>query len=123
MHLKGGVYLFENFDLFVEQKLLALHTAFIARVISVTEDEKTGEIIRKIQPVSLSKQYGLEAEKQAVIENIPILRHVGEIKKGDIVLCVCAERDITDSKRGISSLPPYGHHNINDAVIIGVICL
>lgn len=115
--------MFEAFDNFVEQKLLNLHTAFTAKVISVVIDEKTGKIIRKIQPLNLTKQYGKEAEKQAVIEDVPILKHIGEVEKGDIVFCMCADRNITETKNGKFALPPLGHHCINDAVIVGVISL
>ena len=43
------------------------------------------------------------------------------IEKGDIVYCVCADREITQTKKGKFALPTLGHHNLTDAVIIGVI--
>lgn len=113
--------MFESFDSLIEQKLLNLHTAFVAKVISVVIDTKTGEVIRKIQPLNMIKMYGEKEREQSVIENVPILKHVGEVKKGDLVFCVCAERNITEAKKGKMTCPPIGRHSINDAVIIGVI--
>ena len=43
------------------------------------------------------------------------------IEKGDIVYCVCADRDITQTKKGNFALPALGHHNLTDAVIIAVV--
>lgn len=40
---------------------------------------------------------------------------------GDIVMCVCADRDITDARRGTNSVPPIGHHSLSDSVIVGII--
>ena len=44
---------------------------------------------------------------------------VSPLKAGDIVLCVCADRDISSSAKGMSTIPPVGHHDIKDAVVIG----
>lgn len=43
------------------------------------------------------------------------------IEKGDIVYCVCADRDITQTKKGKTALPSLGHHNLTDAVIVSVV--
>lgn len=43
------------------------------------------------------------------------------LRAGDIVLCVCAERDISSSSKGVSTTPPVGHHQIKDAIVIGLI--
>lgn len=128
----------------IEEKLLYLHTAFLAKVLS------TDGKIAKIQPLNMIKQYGEEAKKQAVIEDVPILQSVKKFKEidcicvtgtaensldtekrkhikmipvevGDIVLCVCSERDITETKKGTISLPVPGHHMIHDAIIAGVL--
>lgn len=45
---------------------------------------------------------------------------VSPLKSGDIVLCVCAERDISSSVKGISTTPPVGHHQIKDAIVVGL---
>lgn len=42
------------------------------------------------------------------------------IKPGDIAYCVCSDRDISETKKGKSALPKLGHHELKDAVIVGV---
>lgn len=46
---------------------------------------------------------------------------VEPLKAGDIVLCVCAERDISSSSKGMSTTPPVGHHQIANAVVVGLL--
>ena len=114
-------------DGIVEEKLLNLHTAFIAKVVSVQSESKCS-----VQPLDKIKAYGQKARSQAVITNVPVLSHVrhfegteqvtmSPIEKGDIVLCVCAERDISSSIKGHSTTPPVGHHAIKDAIVVGLI--
>ena len=43
------------------------------------------------------------------------------LKAGDIVFCVCADRDITEARNGKNSVPSIGHHSISDCVIVGVL--
>lgn len=122
----------------IEESLLNLHTAFIAKVISVQSESKCS-----VQPLDKIKAYGKEAHSQAVITNVPVLSHVRHvvlydqktvtpnaegkhialfpIRAGDIVLCVCVERDLSSSIKGISTTPPVGHHQIKDAVVVGLI--
>lgn len=44
---------------------------------------------------------------------------VEPLKAGDIVLCVCAERDISSSSKGKTTTPPVGHHQIANALVVG----
>lgn len=53
-------------------------------------------------------------------DNIGHLK-VEPIKPGDLVLCVCAERDISSSSKGMSTTPPVGHHQIANAVVVGLL--
>lgn len=129
----------------MEEKLLNLHTAFIAKVISVEN-----ESLCSVQPLDKIKAYGKPAQQQAIITKVPVLHHVrhfslvkqtlsgnvspathpsennvghlkvSPVRAGDLVLCVCAERDITSSVKGISTTPPVGHHAIKDAVVVGL---
>ena len=123
----------------IEQKLLNLHTAYFATVISVSGDTA------KIQPLNMIKAAGCTAKKQAVL-TVPIMRNVRKfstetitvttemddkititipkvdtISAGDIVYCLCSERDITETKKGNFATPPTGHHRMSDSVIVGVI--
>lgn len=61
-----------------------------------------------------SSTAGNHKHKFTVYDPIPIA-------KGDIVYCVCADRDITETKKGNFAVPTLGHHKLTDAVIIGVI--
>lgn len=121
----------------IEEKLLYLHTAFLAKVIST--DGKTA----KIQPLNMIKQKGEQPIRLSPIEDVPILDHVKkykiercpcstvenpkkhvewlEIEAGDIVYCLCCERDITEARKGKEALPVTGHHQIQDAIIIGLL--
>ena len=46
---------------------------------------------------------------------------VEPLATGDIVVCVCADRNITAALKGENSLPPVGHHSQSDAILIAVI--
>lgn len=43
------------------------------------------------------------------------------IKVGDIAYCVCADRDISQTKNGEMAVPIPGHHELKDAVVVGVL--
>lgn len=123
----------------INNALMQTHTAFCAKVISVSGN------MAKVQPLNMVKAIGGKAQKQAVITNVPILqptykvevtytdrayqatytdqkatvKYINDIKAGDTVYCVCAERDITDTRKGKFALPVRGRHMISDAVIVG----
>lgn len=122
-----------NIEEQIEEMLLGLHTAFVAKVVKT--DGKTATV----QPLHMIKQIGEKEENQPVLADIPILQSVKkfkvvkrtcgleerehielvDVKSGDVVFCLCGERDITDAKDGKFNLPTE-HHSIKDAVIIGV---
>lgn len=124
-------------DNFVESKLLDLHTAFIGKVVSVG----AGYTSCTVQPLARLKAYGKEAKSQSVVTNVPILKHarIKEIKlhcnpdtheitsdityieAGDVVFCVCGDRDISETLNGGFATPPPGHHNLTDAVVVGIL--
>ena len=120
----------------INNALMQTHTGFFAKVISVSGWNAN------IQPLNMVKARGGKAQKQPVITKVPILKptyfvnkvwcnHSSEhgscnvqwtyekIKKGDIVYCVCAERDITETRKGKFALPAKGRHQLSDAVIVG----
>lgn len=108
----------KNLDDLIEKKLLELHTAYLAKVISVSGSNA------KIQPLGMYKEYGKSAQKQAVLSHVPFTKTVketGGVKKNDIVVCICCDRDITEAKKGKNVLPPVGHHSMSDSIIIGVL--
>ena len=130
-------------DDFVEEKMLNLNTCFIGKVESV----KAGKA--KVQPLTMFKTYGGEAKQPAIVEDVPICKNVYKIElyeweqmppegdhpphkheghvrlvpvqAGDIVVCVCADRDISETQNGSMALPSLGHHDISNAIIVGLL--
>lgn len=43
------------------------------------------------------------------------------IKVGEICLCVCCDRDNTETRKGKEAVPNLGHHNIKDAIVVGIV--
>ena len=125
----------------IERKLRDLHCGYIGRVIWTDGETAT------VQPLGLIKDGGSGSTKQqAVVENVPvacrykfstktityIVDNSGstqkqtvavpvEISKGDLVACLCADRDITEARRGNNELPPAGCHCITDSIIVGIL--
>lgn len=126
----------DYFELLINEKLLNLNTAYIGKVESTTGNTAT------VQPLSKIKEYGNSAKKKAAVFDVPVvssarnkisiqtveiegnsyeLAKLTPISAGDIVLCVCCDRDISQTKKGQFSTPQVGHHSINDSVIIGIL--
>ena len=144
---------FKAFENMIENKLLGLHTAYLAKVLST--NGKTA----KIQPLGYTKAYGEAAQKQSPLSNVPIatqkivnksftvisgvtadvdkndeklvtnvglktttkeitIPQIEEISAGDIVVCICCERDITEARKGNNATPVVGHHSMSDSIII-----
>lgn len=109
----------------IEEKLYRVHTTYVAKVISVSNNRAT------IQPLHKTKERGFTANEYSVIQNVPICRfplkngtevtnYTLDVKSGSIVLVTCGERSL--QLDGKTYLPRTGsRHNIQDSVIIGVI--
>ena len=122
----------------INNALMQTHTAFCAKVLSVSGG------LAKVQPLHMTKAVGGNAQKLPPIPDVPILKpnyiaevtykdstcettetkkatvtYKNDIKAGDIVFCVCAERDITETRKGNFALPVKGRHMLSDAVIVG----
>lgn len=106
----GHLSVFENM---IEDKLLNLNTAYIAKVTKYSDG------IATVQPLSMRKAYGGSAVKPSLISNIPVIKSARPLEKGDIVLCICCDRDITEARNGNMTTPPIGHHSLSDSVVIG----
>lgn len=119
----------------VEKKLMDLHCGYIGKVIWT--DGKTATV----QPLGLIKEKDGTAKTQAVVSNVPVgckyklsTKNIKDgngnyqtvavptlIAKGDLVACLCADRDITAARRGKNELPPAGYHSISDSIIVGIL--
>lgn len=110
----------------IEEKLYRVHTSYVAKVISVDNNNKA-----TIKPLHKTKEKGFTANEYSVIQNVPICRfplkngngvtnYTLDVKSGSIVLVTCGERSL-DLSGGLY-LPRTGsHHAIQDSVIIGVL--
>lgn len=124
----------------VEEKLLVLHTAYIGKVLNCSGNTAD------IQPLMMTKQYGQPAQKLSPVKNAPVIQSAQNkigtkeitydssgttktetiitltpLAEGDLVFCVCAERDISEAKNGQMSTPPIGHHSLSDTVVVGIL--
>lgn len=127
-------------DMAIERKLMDLHCAYIGKVIST--DGKTATV----QPLGLTKAVGEDAQAQSVVSSVPVacgyklekttITYVVDtegntlsqevavpkpLKKGDLVVCLCADRDISEARKGNNALPVSGRHSITDSIIVGVL--
>lgn len=135
--MKGAV-----FESMIDQALLQVHTGFCGKVVSVNGN------LASVQPLNMIKEMGGQAKQQAVIPNCPILQNakkfvkkeirtttagdpthghsvtvwdVADVVSGDTVYCVCADRDISETRNGTFATPVAGHHSLAGAVVIGVL--
>lgn len=112
----------------VDNKMKYLHVAFLAQVLSISDNKA------KIQPLGLIREADGTTTKQAPISNVHIARSARfkifddngtagliSIKKGDIVLCVCCDRNIDAALKGENAVLPAGCHTQSDCVIVSVI--
>lgn len=105
---------YKYLDNIIENKLNSLHTAYLAKVLSVSD--KTA----KIQPLGMVTDREGTSYKQSVLTKVPIMKN-SEVKKGDIAVCICCERNISEAKNGVNSIVPSGRHSMSDSIIIGVL--
>lgn len=114
------------FNEMIEQALLQVHTGFFAKVINVNGN------LASVQPLNMVKAVGGQPQKQAVIPNCPVLdcavkftslspAAVRRVQVGDTVYCVCADRDISETRTGAFATPVSGHHMLSGAVVIGIL--
>lgn len=123
------------FDAIIERKLQSLHCCYIGKVIAT--DGKTA----KVQPLGLIPQTG---KTRAVVDDVPVACRykIGtktityshgdnthsqvvavptQIKAGDLVVCLCADWNVTAARKGNNELPPTGAHSISDSIIVGIL--
>lgn len=83
--------------------------------------EKTIEYVSSVS-ISTSKSDGyVTSVSPNVTKKTEKILVKSPLKAGDIVFCVCADRDITEARNGKNTTPSIGHHSISDCVIVGVL--
>lgn len=53
-------------------------------------------------------------------DTITVPKVVG-VEVGDLVYCLCSEREIENARRGVSATPTERHHDISDSIVIAII--
>lgn len=114
-------------------------TASIQPLTMVKQYGKSAEkpsMLSKV-PVISSARYKFEMEIDGGVEEFTVTRggdnclkssdvtkfkvKYKPIEAGDTVICVCCDRDITDTKKGNMATPPVGHHSMSDSLVVGII--
>ena len=119
--MKGTV-----FQGMIDQALLQVHTGFFAKVVSVSGNMAT------VQPLNMVKATGGQPQKQARLPNCPVLDSavkflslspatVRRVQAGDTVYCVCADRDISETRTGSFATPTPAHHTSLIEVVVGIV--
>lgn len=134
----------------LQEELLNLNTAFVGKVISANEDKKTvsvqplnmmkqygkaptkRSVIANVPVLSHVRHYKTVDVTLSVSDSysgggsISPAKHTGHVqvsfpKAGDIVFCMCADRDITATRHGNFATPVAGHHMISSCVVVGLL--
>lgn len=126
----------------IEQALLNTHTAFIGKIVSMKGD------FASVQPLNMTQSMDGEVSKLPKLDCVPVLKSVRKWDKkeeiistsagdpahthkiehweprkpepGDVVCCVCADRDISETQKGEFAVPVLGKHMLSSAVVVGI---
>ncbi len=131
----------------VEEESKKLHCAFLAKILSVqgnkakiqplglirdyggkatqqtpiTNVHIASNALYKITEHSISYISRVDFANEKIVGVTDKVAKLTPIAKGDIVLCVCCDRNIDAALKGENSLPPVGYHNQSDCVIVAII--
>lgn len=135
-------------DDIMEDKLLNLHTAYIGKVLSYNDGKATVQPLGMVKQYGKSAERYAVVSNIPVVQSaqnkiITVVRTCGTgttggdscrlitesrthlelvpLAAGDLVFCVCADRDITEAKNGNLATPSIGHHNLSDSVVVGIL--
>lgn len=130
---------FNFFQNLIEQRVLSIHTAFLAKVISVDNDGATVQPLMSLKSSTTGEQTAVGYVRVTVPENVKFKREdityrisdtssvtktvivPDDIAVGDIVYIGICERDITNAKTGGAELATMRAHDMNDGVILCVL--
>lgn len=130
---------FSFFENMIEQRILSIHTAFLAKVISVDDDGATVQPLMSLKSTATGEQTAVGYIRVTVPKNIKFKREnityrvsdtssitktvvvPDDIAVGDIVYIGICERDITNAKTGGAELATMRAHDMNDGVILCVL--
>lgn len=131
----------------IEKKLMDLHCGYIGKVIST--DGKTakvqplglykevgGEAKKQavIEDVPVACRYKISTKEITYVTGVSgsatsvsattattTIAVPRQISAGDLVACLCADRNIASARRGGNEQPPAGRHSISDSIIVGIL--
>ena len=130
---------FNFFQNMIEQRILSIHTAFLAKVISVDNDGATAQPLMSLKSSATGEQTAVGYIRVTVPKNVKFKREdityrisdtssvtktvivPDDIAVGDIVYIGICERDITNAKTGGAELATMRAHDMNDGVILCVL--
>lgn len=134
-------------DSAIEKKLMDLHCGYIGKVIStngltatiqplglIKESGGTAKAQAVVADVPVACRYKIiptpitfvtgvsgNAESVSSSSKTVTVAVPRQIAAGDIVACICADRDITEARKGNNALPPAGRHSISDSIVVGIL--
>lgn len=97
---------------------MQIHTNVPARVISFDASTKPPEA--DVEVLFKTKDNAGKLSNYPLIQSAPVLKHVGDLKKGDVVYLSIAERAMDDLQKVPFDPDMQRMFNLNDAVIVGV---
>lgn len=132
----------------LSEALLNMHTAFIGKVVSVSGNLATVQPLNMMKQMGGDAKKRSVISDVPILHHVGHWRiydqsldvrdsysgggsispssHGGHVSftpvgAGDIVFCICADRDISQTRKGKFATPALGHHEISNAVIVGLI--
>lgn len=131
----------------VEEESKKLHCAFLAKVLSVKNNKAkiqplglirdyggtatqqapitnvhiAKSALNKVTTKEIEYISSVNFDGKSVTKKAETIAKLTPIATGDIVLCVCCDRNIDAALKGENSLPPVGCHKQSDCVIVAII--
>ena len=108
---------FNFFQNMIEQRVLSIHTAFLAKVISVDNGYIRVTVPKNVKFKREDITYRI-SDTSSVTKTVIV---PDDIAAGDIVYIGICERNITNAKTGGAELATMRTHDMNDGVILCVL--
>lgn len=130
---------FNFFENLIEQKILSIHTSFLAKVVSADDNRAVVQPLMSLKSSTTGKQTPVGYIRAVVPKNIKfkceeitykvsdtssdtkIIMVPDEISVGDTVYVGVCERDITNALSGSAELATMRTHDMNDCIILCVL--
>ncbi|WP_100488549.1 Gp138 family membrane-puncturing spike protein [Sporolactobacillus pectinivorans] len=106
------------YDSLIRNIKLSLYVSAPAKVLKYNSGAHTASV----QPLFLTVDSNDNVDDWPLVEDAPVLKHVGDLAPGNVVLLLFADRAI-DNMHGADMIDPDSTrtHDLTDAFVIGVI--